>query len=166
MPNFLNDKRVDKDASTGKPFFQPPLSAKDAVYAIWIGVNDLTVFFDRQQTNGTTVVDYLDCVWQQVDTLYNAGGRYFTINNVPPLELLPLFANRSEGGVGPNLYDQTRPADYNYTASAIDMHELVAGVNAVYEYRTPYEALVARRYPGAHFALYDVNKLVRFSALR
>jgi len=40
------------------------------------------------------------------------------------------------------------------------MMEYVALVNSVYEYRTPFAVELAKRYPGASFAVYDVHGLV------
>lgn len=160
VPAFLADRAYGKNVATGKPYFEPPLTDKNAVYSIWIGVNDLGVFYDQAQENGTTAVDYIDCVWTQLDRLYAAGGRYFVVMDVPPLYLVPLYANASEGGVRANQYAPERQADFNQTASAIKMHEYVESMNAIYKYKTPFEAVLNGRYPGAHFALYDVGRLV------
>lgn len=40
------------------------------------------------------------------------------------------------------------------------MKEYTQTVNSLFNYRTPYELLIANRYPGASFAIFDVNKLV------
>ena len=40
------------------------------------------------------------------------------------------------------------------------MMEYVALVNSIYEYRTPFAVELAKRYPGASFAVYDVHGLV------
>jgi phospholipase/lecithinase/hemolysin len=40
------------------------------------------------------------------------------------------------------------------------MKEYTFLVNSVFEYRTPYELLVAKRYPGASFAVFDVHSLM------
>jgi hypothetical protein len=40
------------------------------------------------------------------------------------------------------------------------MKEYTKLVNDIYAYRTPFELLIAKRYPQAHFALFDVNKLM------
>lgn len=40
------------------------------------------------------------------------------------------------------------------------MREYTRLVNSLFEYRTPYELLIARRYPGASFALFDVHSLI------
>ena len=33
-------------------------------------------------------------------------------------------------------------------------------VNSIFKYRTPYELLIARRYPGASIAIFDVHSLI------
>jgi phospholipase/lecithinase/hemolysin len=40
------------------------------------------------------------------------------------------------------------------------MREYTQLVNSIFEYRTPYEMLVARRYPGASIAIFDVHSLL------
>jgi len=40
------------------------------------------------------------------------------------------------------------------------MKEYTSLVNSLFEYRTPYELLVAKRYPGASFAVFDVHGLM------
>lgn len=145
---------------TGLPYFTPALSASDAVFAIWDGTNDLGVesYLTDSQIPGNTLADYLDCIYNQVDRLYAAGGRFFVLMNTIPLDLVALYANNTYGGVGPNQYWTDKPT--NHTAIAEHMREEVALVNAVYKYRTPYEVAVANRYPGANFANFDVHSLV------
>ena len=48
----------------------------------------------------------------------------------------------------------------NKTQVAETMHEYTTSVNNIYKYQTPYEALVAKRYPGASFANFDVWSLI------
>lgn len=40
------------------------------------------------------------------------------------------------------------------------MKEYTQLVNSIFNYRTPYELLVAKRYPGASIAIFDVNSLI------
>ena len=40
------------------------------------------------------------------------------------------------------------------------MKEYTKLVNDIFDYRTPYELHVARRYPGADIAIFDVNSLI------
>lgn len=53
---------------------------------------------------------------------------------------------------------RTQPA--NITATSSKMKEYTKLANAVFDYRTPYEVLIAKRYPGASFAVFDVNSLM------
>lgn len=130
------------------------------VYSFWIGTNDLGVdaFLTDSQVNGSTIEDYLDCVYDQVQRVYDNGARYFVLMNVVPLNLAPLYAVPSQGGVGANHYWEDKPS--NITEISYRMMEQVVLVNAVYEYRTAFAAVINRRYPGAHFALMDVHGLV------
>jgi hypothetical protein len=40
------------------------------------------------------------------------------------------------------------------------MKEYSKLINDIYSYRTPYELQIAERYPGASFAIFDVNSLI------
>lgn len=65
----------------------------NTVYSIWIGTNDLGegAFLTDSSNNGTTIVDYVDCVYDRLDSVYKTGGRYFVIMNNAPLQLSPLY---------------------------------------------------------------------------
>jgi len=130
------------------------------VYTFWIGTNDLGnyAFITDSQVNGTNIEDYVDCVYDQVQRVYDNGGRYFVLMNVAPLNLAPLYATPSMGGVGANQYWPQKPQ--NLTEISYRMMEQVVGVDAVYKYRTPFEAELNRRYPGSHFAVMDMHGLV------
>lgn len=156
LPAYLADsnytlangtKFIDQDPST-------------TAYAFWIGTNDLgnNAFLTDSQVNGTNIEDYLDCVYDQIQGVYDNGARYFVLMNVVPLNLAPLYALPANGGVGANHYWPQKPS--NLTEISYRMMEQVVGVNAVYKYRTPFAAQVARRYPGAKFAVFDVHGLV------
>jgi phospholipase/lecithinase/hemolysin len=136
------------------------LTATDAVYAIWIGTNDLGVwaFLTDSQVPGKVLTDYTDCVYQSLDGLYKAGARAFVLMNAAPLQLAPLYANDTLNGVGDNQYWPMKPS--NKTQVADNMHEYTTSVNNIYKYQTPFEALISQRYPGANFANFDVWQLI------
>jgi hypothetical protein len=127
---------------------------------MWIGTNDLGNYalLTDSQKRGTTIVDYVSCVYSMFDGLYHAGARYFILMNIVPLQLAPLYATTENGGVGANHFWPDKGS--NLTEISYRMWESVATVNDIYKYQTPYEILIARRYPGAHFAVFDVNGLV------
>ncbi len=156
---YLIDNTTTSNA-TGKAYFTPALTASNAVYAIWIGTNDLGVnaFLTDSQVAGKTLTDFTDCVFMALDSLYASGARYFVLNNIAPLYLAPLYANDTDMGLGINRYWKDKPA--NHTAIAELMKEYSTTVNDVWKYQVPYESLVANRYPGANFAIYDVYSLV------
>lgn len=161
IPAFIADKAAGVDRNgTAEPYFSPALTAEDAVYAIWIGTNDLGVwaFLTDSQIPGKTLTDYTDCVYESLDRIYATGARYFVLLNAAPLNLAPLYANDTLHGAGENHYWPKKPT--NHTAIAETMHEFVTTVNNVYKYQTPFEVLVAGRYPGAKFALYNVWQLI------
>lgn len=68
--------------------------------AIWIGTNDLgpAAFFTDNRPN-LTILDFLDCVYEQLDMLYETGARNFIILNVAPLNYAPQYALPENGGV-------------------------------------------------------------------
>lgn len=112
IPNFVADIKANNIA-TGKPFFSPSLTATDAVYAMWIGTNDIGVdaFFTDSQIPGKVLTDYVNCVYTALDQLYASGARYFVLLNLAPLQLSPLYGNASVGGVAASHYWVNKPAN-------------------------------------------------------
>ncbi|OCL10458.1 carbohydrate esterase family 16 protein [Glonium stellatum] len=157
LPAFLADAAYQVPG-THQPFLDVPSS--ETVYSMWIGTNDLGNYalLTDSQKRGTTIVDYVSCVYSMLDGLYHAGARYFVLMNIAPLQLAPLYATPENGGVGANHYWTDKGS--NLTEISYRMWESVATVNNIYKYQTPYEILIARRYPGAHFALFDLNGLI------
>ena len=160
VPQFLADKQKDVNIATNDPFFTPSISNDNTVYAFFDGTNDIgkDAFFTDSQVPGYTLDDYIDCIFTQMDRVYEAGARYFVLMNIAPLQLSPMYANASYGGLTELQYWTDKPD--NLTATSLKMEQFVDVVNTIFQYRTPYEALVAGRYAGAKFALLDVNKLV------
>lgn len=156
MPAFVADSAfVEPD---GSKFVNAP--ADETVYSMWIGTNDLGVgaLLTDSQVAGTNIVNYTDCVFDQLASLYDKGAKYFVLMNVIPLNLAPLYALPSAGGVGANQYWPNKPA--NLTEISYRMLEQVVTVNSIYQYRLPFLTLIMRRFPGARFALMDVHSLV------
>ena len=156
VPAFVADQGAINSA-TGQPTFTPPLTATNAVFDMWIGTNDIGVyaFITDSQVASKTLTDYTNCVFAALDGLYAAGARYFVVNNVLPLWLTELYGREA----GPNHFWPEKSG--NFTETSYKMEEYVTTVNNVYKYEIPYEALVANRYPGANFAMFDVYQLVR-----
>ncbi|KAI7706280.1 SGNH hydrolase, partial [Hortaea werneckii] len=160
VPAYLADSAYV--LPNGTKFMQDPVD--ETVYAIWIGTNDLgyDALIEDEQVPGTNISTYLDCVYNQLERVYDNGGRYFVIMNAPPLNLAPEYGLPGQGGVGPNQYwaDKGEGVGGNLTEISGRMLEQVVTVNSIYEYRTPFEAKIAERYPGASFAVYDVHGLM------
>ncbi|KAK5947243.1 hypothetical protein PMZ80_001392 [Knufia obscura] len=159
VPAFLADRGTNRNG-TDQTYFSTALSASNAVYSIWIGTNDLGVglFLTDAQIRGYTLPDYVECIYRVFDELYAAGGRFFVLFNNAPLNLAPLYANDTLMGVGDNQYWDPKPE--NHTVIAEKMHEYVTSTNAIFKYKSLYEALVAKRYPGANLAVFDVWQLL------
>lgn len=126
-----------------------------------IGTNDVGVyaFLTDSQIPGYTLTDFSDCLFRALDEVYAAGGRYFVVLNQAPLYLTPLYANDPLGGVGNNQYWPNK-SSLNHTGIADIMKEYVTTINDVWKYQIPFESIIANRYPGANFALFDVYSLV------
>ncbi|RDW74437.1 SGNH/GDSL hydrolase family protein [Aspergillus mulundensis] len=151
IPAYLADtKYVDPDGNK-----LMDINANETVYAIWIGTNDVgnDAFLTDSQVNGTTIPDYVECVYKALDGMYADGARYFVIMNLVPLQLAPLYATPENGG-------QDSANGANVTEKSYRLWETVVTVNDVFRYKTPYEAVIARRYPGAQLAVMDMYGLV------
>lgn len=124
---------------------------------MWIGTNDLgaDAFLTDSQVPGKTIPDYTECVFSALDKIYANGARFFVLQNVIPLQLVPLYATPENGGVYPNPDGTTNVTEVSYR-----MWESVKTVNDIYKYQLPYELLIQNRYPGAQFALMDMYSIV------
>ncbi|KAI9663016.1 MAG: hypothetical protein M1821_008063 [Bathelium mastoideum] len=149
IPAYIADSQYTEP--NGTKFLDIPQN--ETVYSMWIGTNDLgtDAFLTDSQINNSTLVDYLNCVYDQFDRIYANGGRYFILQNNAPLQLAPMYSLPDNAGEAGN---------QNATELHYRMEEDVVLTNSVYQYRTPYELLVANRYPGAHFAIYDIYGLM------
>lgn len=161
IPAYVADS--NHITSDGEQFLNiPPL---ETAYAVWLGGNDLGVggFLDDAEIRGKTIPDFVECIYQVFDKIYQNGGRFFVLMNSSPMQLAPLFATPENGGVGSDHYWIHKPK--NITEVSYRMQEHMLMTNDVYKYKTPYELLIANRYSGAHFAIMDTNSLVRKQAL-
>jgi hypothetical protein len=64
---------------------------------------------------GKTIPDYVDCVYNQIQRIYDNGGRYFVLFNVAPLDLSPQYA-APPYDVGPDLYWPDKPKNHTLLA--------------------------------------------------
>lgn len=161
IPAYVADSNYT--TSDGEKFLNIPPSG--TAYAIWLGGNDLGVggFLNDAEISGKTIPEFVECIYQAFDKIYQNGGRYFVLMNSSPMQLAPLFATPENGGVGSDHYWTHKPK--NITEVSYRMQEHMLMTNDVYKYKTPYELLIANRYPGAHFAIMDTNSLVRRQVL-
>ncbi|TKA54230.1 hypothetical protein B0A49_12900 [Cryomyces minteri] len=156
IPAFIADSKYVEP--NGQKYMKNP--ADSTVYSMWIGTNDLgdKALLTDSQVPGKTIVDYTNCVFEQLDSIYANGGRYFVLQNIAPLQLSPLYGLPENGGVGPSHYWPDKPS--NITEVSYRMKESAVTVNDIYKYQVPYELIVANRYPGAHFAVMDMYTLI------
>ncbi|KAH7359518.1 GDSL lipase/acylhydrolase family protein [Pyrenochaeta sp. MPI-SDFR-AT-0127] len=157
LPAFIADSKA-RNANGTKFFTGKP---DNTVYAIWIGTNDLgnNAFLTDSQVKGKTVVDYVNCIYDQVTRLYENGGRYFVLLNVSPLNLLPQYALPENGGLPATQFFPEK-AGKNITEISERIRETVAALNEVFKYRTPFDVEVEGKWDGAKFANFDVSALL------
>ncbi|EER36829.1 GDSL lipase/acylhydrolase [Histoplasma capsulatum H143] len=155
IPTFLADANY-RDPQTGQPVLT--LTRSNTVYAIWIGTNDLGngAFIDDAQVAGKTLLDYVECIFRSIERLYDYGARYFVLMNVPPLDLLPLYALPEMGGVETSTFWPDKPA--NSTEVSCRMKQTVVAVNEII--RLKMEGSMRHRYKGASVALFDTHSLL------
>jgi hypothetical protein len=161
IPAFLADKAYT-DPKTTKPFLDIP--SNQTVYALWIGTNDLGNggFLTNSQAKGKTLTDYVDCVYSSLDHLYAAGGRYFVLMNVVPLDLAPQYATPENDGVKADKFWPDKPSDT--ALISLQMANQVTSVNDEMKNRATSLSTMAKRFPGGHFALFDTHSLVSHSS--
>jgi hypothetical protein len=129
------------------------------------GTNDLgsNAFLTASQIPGKTLPDYSLCIFSSLDDLYALGARNFVLFNLAPLDLAPLYANESYGGVDASWLWGGKSESFigsNRTATSEIMREYVRTVNQVYEYGLGFKAVVERRWKGSEVVLFDVHRLV------
>ncbi|KAL5335327.1 GDSL Lipase/Acylhydrolase family protein [Aspergillus crustosus] len=160
IPAFLNDTKYI-NTETGEPALVNP--ARETVYAIWIGTNDLgfSGFLTEVQPKGLRLTHLTDCVYEQLDRLHEIGARAFVLMNIAPLDLSPQNALPENGGLANSQFWTDKSVyDANITRSSEKMRQYLTTVNAVFEYQTPFEVKINERYPGSSFAVYNVHGLV------
>ncbi|KUI68634.1 hypothetical protein VM1G_03676 [Cytospora mali] len=155
IPHFLNDTDYVGNGSLFNP-------EDETIYAIWIGTNDLgpsAFFTDNRPT--LTILDYVDCVYEQFDILYEAGARNFMLLNLAPLNYAPMYALPENGGtLGSPFWKDEANYNTNVTQVSEKMRQYVALVNSIYDYRTPTEVQISDRYPESSFTIFDVHSLL------
>ncbi|KAF7198339.1 Acetylesterase [Pseudocercospora fuligena] len=160
IPAYIADSQYI-EPSTNQQFLIAPQD--ETVYSMWIGTNDLGnyAFITDSQIKGTTIVNYTDCVYSQLQRIYDKGGRYFVLQNVAPLNLAPLYATPENGGLGPgpgNQYWPDKPS--NITEISYRMEEQVVTVNRIYDFQTPFEVLIKKSMPEAKVVVMDMHGLI------
>ncbi|RDW79502.1 carbohydrate esterase family 16 protein [Coleophoma cylindrospora] len=156
------------NTSTGTNTLYTDRQPENTVYSMWIGTNDLGVdaFLTDSTLNMTTIPDYVDCIFDRFDSIYSSGGKYFVLMNTAPLQLSPLYGMPGEGGVATSNYwtnKASRPVlEHPSNTSEISgkMKEYTQLVNTIFDYRVPFELQIAKRYPGAKIAIFDINSLM------
>ncbi|KZS87607.1 GDSL lipase/acylhydrolase family protein [Sistotremastrum niveocremeum HHB9708] len=128
------------------------LPADDTVYSVWIGTNDVGFgsLLTGNQTAGVTIVNVTECVIDWMESIYAYGGRNFVFQNMIPLQLTPLYS------VNPGPLTRYWPYAHNRTQYAIEISELVAAGNALWNLQVP---AALSKLPGAKAAIFDSHQL-------
>lgn len=102
---FIADSKFVNSTTKTNTLFTN-LRDDNTVYSMWIGTNDLgnSAFITDSSLNGTVISDYVDCVYNKFDQIYNNGGRYFVLMNTAPLQLSPLYGMPDAGGLRASHY--------------------------------------------------------------
>ncbi|KAL9616997.1 MAG: hypothetical protein Q9160_008187 [Pyrenula sp. 1 TL-2023] len=96
-PSVLSfiDQTSDFSASLAKKPSYAPWTSTNALFAIWMGVND--VGMDWSMSNWSSLVEQIMTrYFQQVQIMYNAGGRKFLFLTVPPIQRTPNLGQYGE----------------------------------------------------------------------
>ncbi|KAI5924556.1 acetyl esterase [Camillea tinctor] len=160
IPAFLADVE-NSSSTTGGDALYPNRQADNTLYTLWIGTNDLGGggYLMDKQLAGTTISDYIDCIWNVFDGLYGAGARHFVLFNQAPLDKSPLYAAQEHGGIGNSNYWANKTA-YNTTEIEQKMLEYTTTVNTIYAYGAPFQLLIQSRWPGSSVTIFDVHRLL------
>lgn len=125
------------------------------VASLWIGTNDIggDAFLSHAQLGDTTLVDYVDCMFDALKQLRKMGIKHFVLQNLAPLEYAPLYTDLEHGGsTGPDRFWLSRGD--NATENMVRVRGSVAVVNEILKYRVP-AAVKEEGLKGARVALFD-----------
>ncbi|KAK4185083.1 GDSL lipase/esterase [Podospora australis] len=161
FPSVLDDELPSFTADVSYKSIFPNRTPANTVYVLWIGTNDLgaDAFLTDSQAPGTTISDYVDCIWSVFDSIYKTGGRRFVLLNTAPLELSPLYAEQKNGGTGDSQFWGNK-ASYNVTEYSQKIKQYTTNVNTIFEYGVPFQMAIKSRWPKATFDLFDVHSLL------
>ncbi|KAK4226799.1 GDSL lipase/esterase [Podospora fimiseda] len=160
FPSVLEDEIPSFQADIKYKSVFTSRTEDNTVYALWIGTNDLgfDAFLSDSQAPGTTITNFVECVWSVFDAIYKTGGRRFVLLNEAPLERSPLYAPIEKGGTGDSQFWKTK-SNYNTTQYSEKIKEYTTSVNTIFEYGVPFQQTIKSRWPKATFDLFDVHRL-------
>ncbi|EJT98012.1 hypothetical protein DACRYDRAFT_127575 [Dacryopinax primogenitus] len=125
-----------------------PLNPDTTVYSLWIGTNDVGEgsLLTGNQTFGTTIVNVTQCAIEWMSLLYSYGARRFLLQNMIPLQLVPMYS------VLPDPDGTFWPQPHNRTDYNIRLQELVMAGNALWDLQVP---TALNKMPGAAAAIFN-----------
>jgi len=151
IPAFVQD-HITNHTKGKTTTFTSDLDPATAVFTLWIGTNDVGFgsLLTGNQTAGVTIVDVIDCTIDWMKSMYTFGARNFVFQNMIPLQQTPLYS--------PHPFPLTRywPFPHNMTQYAIEMSELVAAGNRLWDLQVPAEIAKLPGAKGALFSSFDL----------
>lgn len=159
VPAFQAD--VDFADDHGDSSFFPNRLANNSLYALWIGTNDLgtNAYLTDSQKQGTTISEFIGCIWNVFDAIYDYGGRHFVLFTQAPLERSPLYAAPENSGVLDTGYWANKTS-YNMTEYEQKILEYSTNINTIFAYGVPFQLLVRSRWPNATFSVLDTHQII------
>ena len=163
FPSVLEDQLSLFDADLA---FEDKLygqrTPNNTVYSVGIGPNDLGPmgFMTDDNLPGTTLSDYVDCVWDVFDHIYLSGGRRFVFVNVMAMELAPQYVPLEEGGSGDALTWPDKTA-HDVPAQNAKLAQYSSSVNTMFQYGVAFNYAVKQRWPEAVFTILDLNRMLK-----
>jgi len=128
------------------------LDPDTTVYSLWIGTNDvgLGALLTENQAPGVTIVNTTQCAIEWMTTLYSYGARRFILQNMIPLQITPMYSSLPDWG------GTAWKAPHNRTDYSIQIQELVAAGNALWDLQMP---AALENLPGAAAAVFNSHAL-------
>ncbi|KAF2456920.1 hypothetical protein BDY21DRAFT_386323 [Lineolata rhizophorae] len=89
VQSFVDQVQLFRQGVSAHPY-EAPWSSANTLFAVWMGVNDVGNGWYRDDWDGL-VPQIMDVYFDQLDLMYDVGGRNFALLNVPPINRSPMM---------------------------------------------------------------------------